>query len=259
MSISNAQRQRVRGLQQRKWRRKYSTFVVEGIVNVQEVLDSPLEVQEVYATPEAKGALAEQLDALASSRAQNSAAQVFEVSPKELGRLSTQVNPHGALAVVAIPKYALADFLSIPKLLYLDGVSDPGNVGTLLRTADWFGVGGVLANEGTADWYNPKTVAASRGSLFRLPHLNASPAVLAEAAPKHPILVADLQGVESANLDWPTTGILAIGNESHGASEELLGVSTTRVCISRAPGSKAESLNAGVAGAILLARWATSR
>lgn len=264
MSISNAQRQRVRGLQQRKWRRKYEAFLVEGLVNVREVLNTHLEVLEVYATPEGLESLAvnirEKIARERNSSLNTHSPDQFIVGNTELERLSTQKTPHEALAVVKIPTYesyfsaleGSKENTKASRLLFLDGVSDPGNVGTLVRTAEWFGFEGILAGEGSADWYNPKTVAASRGSLFRLPHLTVSHDVLAKAFSNYQLHVADLEGSNASDYEWPQKIILAIGSESHGPSEALLQLSPKPITIQGA-GTSTESLNAAIAGGILMA------
>ena len=248
MSVTNAQRRYVRELHTRKGRRKYSAFLAEGVVNVGEALGSGAQVREVYALPRA----------LVSIGPVDARVAVFEVGPAELARLSTQRSPHGAVAVVEQPQTPAAAIAAARRILHLDGVADPGNVGTLIRTAEWFGCGAVTAGEGTADWYNPKVVAAARGSLFRLPHRRLEDAELEGMLATHTLVSADLGGESSARFAWPEAGILAIGSESHGPSAALRRLSPKRVTLPPARSSRAESLNAAVAGGILLAAWAGS-
>ena len=245
MSITHAQRQRVRNLQQRKWRRKYNAFVVDGLVNVNEVLGSTLVVEELYHTRDVGDQL-QGLDRL-------NPGQIICVTEREFARLSHQKNPQGVLAVVACPVQVPDHLSSLRRILFLDSVSDPGNVGTLIRSAEWFGMEAIVAGPGSADWYNPKVVAAARGSLFRLPHLSLSATQLAAYCLDHIFIAADLDGVVVDQVRWPRAFVLGIGNESHGPGEELRGLSPKLVTIPRWPGSPTESLNAGVAGSILLA------
>ncbi len=251
MSISNTQRQRVRGLQQRKFRRKYTAFLVEGRVNVLEVLSSPLEVSELYGFQEVLESFRQNPSFCKSLKR----VETFEVGKADLERLSTQKSPDGVLAVVKIPTYNWDSFKNSRKILLLDGVADPGNVGTLIRTAEWFGVEGILALPGSVEWYNPKVVAAARGSLFRMPHLNVSIEDLSSEFPEHEIVVADLKGESFQTFSWPSHAILAVGSESHGPSEALMQLSPKPITIPRTKGKLTESLNAGVAGSILLASW----
>ena len=255
MAVTQAQRQRVRGLAQRKWRRKYSAFAVEGLVNVGELLASPLAVLEVYATAPALEGFRQNpvyREALAGI-------EVQQVSPAELARLSTQRSPHGAVAVARTAASDPEVLAQAGRVLYLDGVADPGNVGTLVRTAEWFGVDCVAAGPNTADFYNPKVVAAARGSLFRVPHIALAAEHIARLRgdpPTREILVADLDGTPYADASWPERGVLAIGSESHGPTPLLRGLSPKPVTIARAGRAPTESLNAAVAGGILLAAWA---
>jgi len=251
MSISNAQRQRVRGLQQRKFRRKYAAFLVEGRVNVSEVLSSGLEVQEVYGFTDVLDSF-RQNPSFSESLKQ---VECHEIGQTELERISSQRSPDGVLAVVKMPAFDWSAFSVAKKLLLLDGVADPGNAGTLIRTAEWFGIEGVLALPGSVEWYNPKVVAAARGSLFRMPHRAILPEELSIYFSSHQLVVADLTGDSFDNFAWAEHSMLAIGNESHGPSKDLLQLSPKRITIPRAEGQLTESLNAGVAGAILLANW----
>lgn len=255
MAMTNAQRQFIRELNRTKGRRKYSAFVVEGLVNVAELLSSRAEVDLLLGTEQGLGALRQNLPADASvPRA------VEEVGAKELSRVSGQVTPSGVLAVAKTFDYPLSHLAALPRVLYFDGVNDPGNAGTLLRSAEWFGVDAVLASPGSVDWYNPKVVAAARGSLFRLPHLTVALPDLLHAIERPELVVADLDGHPSHCFAWPASGILLIGSESHGPgaearellSQELPNV--RRVTI-RGAGRATESLNAGVAGSILMAAW----
>lgn len=251
MSISNTQRQRVRGLQQRKFRRKYTAFLVEGRVNVLEVLSSPLEVLELYGFQEVLDSFRQN----SSISERLKITETFEVGKIDLERLSTQKSPDGVLAVVKIPTYDFDFFSKSRKVLMLDGVADPGNVGTLIRTAEWFGVEGILALPGSVEWYNPKVVAAARGSLFRMPHLNIEANDLTSHLPDHQVVVADLKGESFQTFSWSSRAILTIGSESHGPSEALLQLSPKLITIPKSKGMLTESLNAGVAGGILLASW----
>ena len=251
MSISNTQRQRVRGLQQRKFRRKYTAFLVEGRVNVLEVLSSSLEVLELYGLQEVMDSFRQNPSFSESMKN----IDTFEVGKADLERLTTQRSPDGVLAVVKIPAYDWDFFTNAARILLLDGVADPGNVGTLIRTAEWFGVEGILALPGSVEWYNPKVVAAARGSLFRMPHLSIEVADLSSRFQHHQIVVADLEGESIHDFQWPAKAILGIGSESHGPSDALLQLSPKPITIPRAEGMLTESLNAGVAGGILLASW----
>jgi TrmH family RNA methyltransferase len=145
-------------------------------------------------------------------------------------------------------------------VLALDGISDPGNLGTMIRTADWFGIKDIICGTGTADCFAPKVVQAAMGSLFRLKFHYAE---LSSFINDHhinkqmPILVADGKGDKVSVIKNPGHGLLVIGSESHGVSDALMRLADIKVAIPRHRGSVAESLNAGVACAILLSHLTT--
>lgn len=252
MALPNARRQYVRELRQRKARRKYGAFAVEGRVNVGELLGAGAEVELLAGTPAALGALRQNHPHVAFPP------ETYELGAAALARLSTQVNPSGVVAVARSFEYVPADLRDLPRLLYLDGIGDPGNAGTLLRTAEWFGLDGVCASPGSVEWYNPKLVAAARGSLFRLPHLQVDLPELTAVRKGGRVIVADLGGGAARAYTWPAEGILVIGNESHGpgaAARELVRDGRADVVTIRGAGRVTDSLNAGVAGGILMAVW----
>lgn len=246
MAVTNAQRRYVRELHHRKGRRKYSVYLVEGLVNVGEALASAADVLAVYGTPEA----------LATLGCDQRGTETVEVGPAELTRLSTQRSPHGAIATVRTSAGRLESLGGATRVLHLDGLADPGNVGTLVRTAEWFGCDAVTAGPGAAEWYNPKVVAAARGSLFRLRHVTLAAGEASHAFAGRHVVAADLTGVPAGAFEWPREGVLVIGSESHGISAELDRLTPKRVTLPSVAGSRAESLNAAVAGGILLSAWA---
>lgn len=231
--------------------------MVEGLVNVTELLASPAKVELVVGTERGLDALRQNLP---HGRPLTSA-QIDSTSTADFERLSQQRSPTGVLAVAKTFDYTLETIVRHRKILYLDDVNDPGNAGTLLRSAEWFGLGAVCASPTSVDWYNPKTVAAARGSLFRMPHFKVEVGEFLAAAPAHSLVVADLAGTPAKELAWPERGILLVGSESHGPGEAarvaLLSHETNarRVTI-EGSGSATESLNVGVAGSVLMWGWA---
>ena len=248
MAVTNAQRQYVRSLRQLKARRKYGTFAVEGLTNVRELLTSDLTVTQLYATADAVNTLRPSVDP--------SSTNLYEVGQKELERLSSQKSPHGALAVVRQPAHDPQILAKAARVLFLDDLADPGNVGTLVRTAEWFGVEAIVASPASVDWYNPKLVASARGSLFRAAHFTMQVEELRTAVGADAeLVVADLHGLGARAFAWPQRTVLCLGSESRGPSERLLGLSPKPVTIERAASAKTESLNVAVAGSILCALW----
>ncbi len=172
------------------------------------------------------------------------------ISEAELKKISPSVTPQGMLAVFSLLKVAKFDY-SDQYVLLLDGIQDPGNVGTIIRTADWFGVKNIFLSHACADIYNPKTVAASMGSIF---HVNLYPdqdllKVLADLK-KHSfkIIVADSHG-QSGKLLLGKLAVV-IGSEAHGVSKDLVAKADIKYKILGS--GQAESLNAAVAAGIIL-------
>ena len=139
--------------------------------------------------------------------------------------------------------------------LLLDGIQDPGNLGTIIRTADWFGVTQIVLSEDTASWYNPKVIQSTMGSCFRVNMYTMSLEALlqknANAKNKLPVYGALLKGKSLQSVQWEPSHFIIIGNESKGIRENLIPYITQPITISK--GGNAESLNAAVATGIILA------
>lgn len=230
----------IKSLQQQKYRKELGLFVVEGCKMVEELLHSDFKVDCLYATE----------DFITGHPEFHSAETVSEM---QMQQMSGQDTPPGILAVVHIPEpKPLAD---APLLLALDGIANPGNMGTILRTAEWFGLRDVVCSTDCVELWNPKTVQATMGSVFRMNLVYADlPAFLSDQKAKgKAIYGALLEGKNLFEIREKTEGILVIGSESHGIRAEVLPHITHPITIPRARGSATESLNAAVAAAILMA------
>lgn len=220
--------------------------MVEGEKAVREFESSACFALEIYATPEWVGARR----AVAAG-----AVRWIETTAEEMRRISHLPSPSTVLAVVRPPVRVL-ELAELHRglTLALDTVQDPGNVGTIVRTADWFGVDRVLVSAGSADPFAQKVVNAAKGSLARVPVYRVDlPEVLSAVVPAVPVWACDLQG-ECVHAVVPTVpAILVIGNEGRGLSPEVRARVLRRVTI---PGSgRAESLNAAIAAAVVLDNW----
>jgi TrmH family RNA methyltransferase len=243
----------VRSLLRRKGRREHGLFLIEGPSLLEEALDSHLPLLELRATPEAAEAAAPLI-----ARAESAGIELTRVSVKALARLSDVETPPGIVAVARVQSKPLGDILARPGLvLLLAGISDPGNAGTLVRTAEAFGAAAIVFGEGGVEPYNPKVVRAAMGSLFRLRHGVADPdELLAQAASAgRPIVAADRSGTPLPGFAFPANPIVAIGSE-RGGVEAWLPRSDASVAIPHV--GPTESLNAGIAGAIVLYEWSFS-
>jgi len=237
--LTRADIQRLRGLRAKKHRDASGLFVVEGSRLVDELLSGGVSFAEIYATEDwTVPAGSERLP-------------VVRVSDQEMSRISHFPTPSPVLAVgriswAALPQGALDRGLT----LALDGVQDPGNVGTLIRIADWFAFDRVLLSPDCADPWSSKTIQSSMGSFARVPlHTGDLAAVLQGAG--SPILGCELDGESAFDLQAMPDAVVVIGSEGRGLSEALRGLVTRRITIPRFGG--AESLNAAVAGGIVCA------
>jgi TrmH family RNA methyltransferase len=247
LSPQNPRIERVRDLRAPRVRRERGRFVFEGPTLLAEALRSEIALEELYVT---EAALNEHRGTIAAIEAAGTA--VYTVPERTLARLSDLETPPGLLAVAHTPAGDLATILERPEaVLLLAGISDPGNAGTLLRSAEAFGAAGVLFGRGGVDPFAPKVVRAAMGSLFRLPVavVDAEEVLEAAGAAGRPIVAATLDGEPLAGADLPPNALLAVGNERHGVGG-FLARWDRAVRIEQA--SATESLNAAVAGSILL-------
>jgi len=234
----------VRSLQSgKKYRRQAGAFVIEGPRLLQEAQRSPVCIRHVLVTEDAlqrEKTLLEQLPPSVTP---------LPVSDAVLASCSDAVTPQGILAVVSMPDSDMPRPCSFA--LVLDQLQDPGNLGTLLRTAWAAGVQVVLLTEGTVDPFNPKAVRAGMGAQLALPVLETTTAALPALLDGMEIRIADSAGgTPYDQIDWHQPSALVVGNEAHGPSEKILPLAGGRVQIPM-PG-RAESLNAAAAGAVLL-------
>lgn len=229
----------VKSLHQKKTRLESALFFAEGKKMVEEALASVLDVRALFTT-----------DAVFAERFP----QAFLLKDREMAQISALSEPPGYLIVLAQPKLKLAT-TEQKKILVLDGISDPGNLGTILRTADWFGIRHVVLSDDCVELYNPKVVQSSMGSIFRV---EASRCLLNEKIPilkkaGFAIAGADLKGDSIYTAAWPEKMALVMGSESHGIRPEVSNLLSHRIHI---PGAgAAESLNASVAAGIIMAEW----
>ena len=231
----------IASLRQQKFRKELGLFVVEGRKMTEELLQSDFETVGLYAT-----------EAFLADYPTFSKAEV--VSEMQMEQMSGQDTPPGILAVVKIPQQCEIK-TSSRLILALDGIANPGNMGTLIRTAEWFGIHDVLCSNDCVELWNPKTVQATMGSLFRMKAWKTDLAEYLQQAKAEDkaIYGALLEGENLFQMQAKPEGILVIGSESHGIRAEVLPCITHPVTIPRVDGSLTESLNAAVAGAIIIA------
>lgn len=250
MELSQSKSKYIKSLHRGKYRQKYQNFIAEGTKIIDEVLRSDnVSIELIVALP---------------TWIENNAALIrphtrvlYEADENSLQEVSLLSTPNQVLLVARQPKQTL-DVPSAKKglALFLDRIQDPGNLGTILRIADWFGVKNVVLGPGTVDVFNPKVVQASMGGFLRVhcPRMEMN-ALLAELK-GIPLLASTLAGENLFQTDFPKAAILVLGNESRGISEEICDAADQLLTIPHGQGGRAESLNASVAAGIMVAEWA---
>ncbi len=236
----------IASLRQQKFRKELGLFVVEGRKMTEELLHSDFETVSLYAT-----------EAFLADYPSFSKAEI--VSETQMEQMSGQDTPPGILVVVKIPHQGEIKTDS-QLVLALDGIANPGNMGTLIRTAEWFGIHDVVCSNDCVELWNPKTVQATMGSLFRMKVWRTDlPAYLKQVKSNgKAVYGALLEGENLFQMQAKPEGILVIGSESHGIRADVLPCITHPVTIPRAGGSLTESLNAAVAGGIIIAEMTRS-
>jgi len=240
--LSNAQSKYIRSLSQQKYRKQYKVFLAEGDKIAKEWLSATSPVQMIVATED----WATQQEKLIKKHPE---AELCIVTAEELERVTVLQTANKALLVVPVPDPGMALPVSGWSIA-LERVQDPGNLGTIIRIADWFGIGDVVCSPDCADYYNPKVVQAAMGGHLRVKlHITElEPFLQNTALPK---IAATLGGKSIYEIETPESGILLIGNESKGLSEHIQQHADVKVTIPRKGG--AESLNAAVSAGILTA------
>ncbi len=229
----------ITSLQQKKYRNKHQLFVVEGVKSVNEFVQSGFDSYKIYTTDK-------HLLGISSSLIQ-------EVTYQEIKKLSSFKTASDIIGIFRIPKFEL---LNTQKLqLVLDGIKDPGNLGTIIRLCDWFGLSQLICSKDTVDCFNPKVVQASMGSLSRIQVVYVDIKMYLEKAAQ-PVYISEMHGKNVYHQTLDKSAILVMGNEANGISNTIKGLADQRIAI---PGfgenSRTESLNVATATAILLSEF----
>jgi RNA methyltransferase, TrmH family len=243
--ISKSKIQYIQALKTKKYRLTYGSFLVEGEKMAKEVLESDhLEVEALYATStwifENKHLSARYFN------------QTLTITEQELKSISSLNTPNQILLVVKIRDFSWNETkIRQDFSFYLDGIQDPGNMGTILRIADWFGMPTVFCSPTCVDVYNPKVVQATMGALCRIQTTEINYTDLMARLPNFPTYATSMQGENIFKIPSFPKGIIAIGNEGNGLSPEILANADQLIAIPKH--GHAESLNAGVAAGIIAA------
>lgn len=248
--LSKNQISHVKALHRKKVREEEKLFIAEGGKTVLEILASSITVTELYAVA-----------SFFSANEIRPGIACYEVKPQEMERITALSTPSPVLAVCTIPDRTLMPEKLLNKLvLVLDDIRDPGNLGTIVRVADWFGISAVVCSETSVDLYNPKVVQATMGSITRVPvfYTSISKFIGDMKSQGMPVYGTFLNGNNIYSQKLSPAGLIVIGNESNGISREVEELIEERLMIpsfSAATGGEAESLNAAIATAVICSEF----
>ena len=244
--LSKNQLKRLRGLQRKKERVNSGLFVVEGKKIVAEILQSSTTYVELYAT---------------SNWFENNPTFLnkdnsYELCDRDLAQVSSLKTPNEVLLVLKQKSLTSFDVVSNEVLvLALDAVNDPGNLGTIIRLADWFGVQHILCTSNTVDQYNPKTVQSAMGSINSVQMHYGDLGEMLSNLKSHTIYASDLNGDSIYTTSFAEKSVILMGSESHGISEEILSIVNKKITIPTFSVSGVDSLNVATATAIVLSEF----
>ncbi|MEJ5995815.1 RNA methyltransferase [Pedobacter sp. Du54] len=243
--LSKSQISFIKSLHQKKYRKENGLFCIEGIKSIVEFTNSNYQLHSIYYNPTYFSSLPKFPANI----------KLFEVNNAELEKISTLQTPQGILALVNIPSGQKLEASSLKNkfALVLDDVQDPGNFGTIIRTADWFGINTIICSEHTVEVFNPKTIQATMGSLARMNIFYTDLTVFLKET-NLPIFGALLEGNSIYDTDWGSDGLILLGNEGHGISEQLIKKITIPITIPRI--GSAESLNVAISAGIICSELA---
>jgi len=233
--VGKSQIKFIKSLQQKKIRNQFKVFVVEGKKTVQELIDAAVEVHKIYSTD--------------ADFIHNNAAISELITAADLKKVSTLSTPNGYLGIFKMPEYEAVD--AQDWTVVLDTLQDPGNLGTIIRLCDWFGIKNLICSPHTVDCYNPKVVQATMGSIARVQVVYQDLAAFLQTTTL-PIYGAFMEGASVYAAKLPAKGILVMGNEANGISDEVLQVIQNKISIPQFGEKTTESLNVATATAILL-------
>jgi TrmH family RNA methyltransferase len=253
--LSKAQIKHIRSLHLKKYRDEEGLFIAEGKKIVEELLDSSIEVLQILVTDTNEALLASFRKAIKLQK-DDIDTELVSIADTDLDKISALTTPQSVLAVCKIPKgISVHPNLKKELALALDDIRDPGNLGTIIRIADWFGINHIYCSEECVDAYNPKVVQASMGSIARVKvhYINLTEMLKSRAGENITIYGALLNGKNIYKENASATGILVIGNESNGISKEVQKYISSPISIPSYNANGPESLNAAIATAILCA------
>lgn len=250
MELTNSLRKKIRSLAEAKYRREYGLFVAEGSKCVADTVGA-FSCETLLAT----ASWIDANDAIVNAVGRDC---LIQAPRAELGRISSLRTPPEVIAVYRIPDAALDTRAAASQLVVaLDRVQDPGNLGTIIRACDWFGVTTIIASDDSADLWNPKTVQATMGAIARVRVHYGDLAVMISAIAPAAVYGTFLDGENIYDTALGATGVIVMGNEGRGISDAIASMVDRRLLIPSFPPSRptSESLNVATATAITLSEF----
>lgn len=246
--LSKATLKLIKSLELRKFRKESGLFVAEGGKTVTDLLQQGIETYKIFATK-----------AWMDSHSSECLGEITEITDEEMRRASFLRTPQGILALFKQPEYSMDPTCPTRELcLALDNVQDPGNLGTIIRIADWFGIENIYCSNGSADVYNPKVIQATMGAVGRVKiHYTNLPQLIESIKDKTNIYGTFLDGENLYGKELKNKGLIIMGNEGNGISDECGRLVSDRLLIPNYPAGRAtsESLNVSVATAIICSEF----
>lgn len=238
--LTNNDSKLINSLVKKKFRQKYNKFIVEGVKIIDELLRNGYGIEKIYTTE------------LFST--DSDVAQIL-ISENELKKISQLVQPNTALALCEMPQQKELNLNGL--VIALDDIRDPGNLGTIIRLADWFGVEQIICSHETVDMYNPKVIQSTMASFTRV-QVNYVDLKEVFSNYKNPVLGTFMEGENVYKSELPKDAILLMGNEANGISQELIPFISDKITIPRfGKLQQTESLNVAMATGILLSEYAS--
>lgn len=236
-------------LQQKKYRYEFGEFLLEGVKGIEEAIKNKAEVLTVVIDGARRG---ERDIQRVRELAEGQGIGISFCGRKDIGDIKTTDTFSGVLAIVGLPETEPEDLLNDSPIIALDGIKDPGNLGTIIRTADWFGVENILLSEDCVEVFNPKTVRSTMGSLFHVniyESTNIVQDIQSLKKEQYSVITLDLHGKPLSSLPHRTKTVFIFGSESHGVSKRLAGLAEAYTISGK---GEAESLNVAVSVGIVL-------
>ncbi|HZW39077.1 MAG TPA: RNA methyltransferase [Ignavibacteriaceae bacterium] len=236
----------------KKTRKLEKKFITEGYKLVLEGLNSPYKCAALFIVEEVKDKYSDVIHL-----AKKKHTEIFYLNNHDFEKLSETVNSQGVAAAFIIPNNNLSSAKNDKLIICLDNVSDPGNVGTIIRTCDWFGINSIVLSTDSADLYNGKTIRSSMGSIFHInayQHINLFDFISEFKAKDFKIYITDLDGNDYTKINLSDKSIIIFSNEANGPDPKLSSIIDGKLTIKQK--GKAESLNVAVAAGIIISKFA---